>query len=794
MIAARAPAALVALGCAAAAAHALPTFDEVRAAHRPSDIALLDRRGEVVQWQRTDATVRRGPWVALADTSPALREAIVLSEDRRFWAHGGVDWRALAASAWANAWNARTRGASTVTMQLAGLIDDDLARPPGGRDVAAKVGQLVRAHELEARWSKAQILEAYLNAVPLRGELVGIGAASQQLFGKHASGLDALQGAILAALVRAPNASAAAVTRRACEVLRLRQQGGALPPSPAPAAAPDPRSRSAGVKRWADALRAGDAVADPCTGLATAVAQALARRPGPMLGEALAPHLARLMWRESRAESRAETRAEGRAGAAQAAQGAGTSAAARALPSTLDAPLQRIARQALRRQLAELRGRNVEDGAVLVLDNATGEVLAWVGSAGAGSGSAAAEVDAVLARRQPGSTIKPFVYALALERRLVTAASRIDDSPLQLAAGAAGLYAPRNYDHAYRGGVSVREALAGSVNVPAVRVAAMLGPEALFDRLNAAGLRLAHSAGYHGHALALGSADVTLLDLANAYRMLARGGTLTPVRWWRTEGAATEGGAPPARARATVRAAARRVFDEPAAWLVSHILADPAARAASFGLDSPLVTRGFAAVKTGTSKDMRDNWCIGSTARHTVAVWVGNASGRPMHGVSGIAGAAPVWRELVLALAAAHGPSAAPAPPEGLVASDGEWYLAGTEPLPDGQGMAAGMSPRAATPFGIESPRAGTVIALDPDIPPSAQRLVLRGAPGQWRLDGHLLGEGVRIEWLPRPGRHVLQWRDAWSSERVEFEVRAAQPVAASVARPARPATPRRRG
>jgi penicillin-binding protein 1C len=439
--------------------------------------------------------------------------------------------------------------------------------------------------------------------------------------------------------------------------------------------------------------------------------------------------------------------------------------------------VQRFALAALRRQLAELRGREVEDGAVIVLDNATGDVLAWVGSAG--SGSAAADVDAVLARRQPGSTIKPFVYALALERRLVTAASLIDDTPLQLAAGAAGLYTPRNYDHAYRGGVPVREALAGSLNVPAVRVAAMLGPEALFDRLQQSGLQLAHHAGHHGHALALGSADVTLLDLANAYRMRANGGRLTPVRWAVADSAAP---AP----------AAQQVFSAEAAWLTMHILSDPAARAAGFGLDSPLVTRGFAAVKTGTSKDMRDNWCIGSTDRYTVGAWVGNASGRPMHQVSGVSGAAPVWRELVTHLGATPAP---PAPP-GLTRVEGEWYLAGTEPAPERASTLAESDPtrgaprvatgaasrgdesrerrtRRAAPFGIETPRAGTVIALDPDIPAAAQRVVLRGAPGQWLLDGQPLGHGSRIEWLPRPGHHVLERRDALASDRVDFEVRA---------------------
>jgi penicillin-binding protein 1C len=690
-------------------AWALPAFDAVRAAHRPSDEPLLDRHGTVLQWQRTDPTVRRGPWLALADISPALRHAVLVSEDRRFWQHAGVDWRALAASAWANAWNARTRGASTLTMQLAGLLDDDLARPSGGRSLGRKASQLLHAHRLEAAWSKTQILEAYLNLVPLRGELVGASAAAQQLFGKHASGLDALEAAILAALLRAPNAGEGAVTRRACELLVDQGLG--------------------------------------CAGLATTVAQAFARRPGPALaGEALAPHLARHAARQvARRGAPPAPHDPARPRAAQP-QGDG------GLPATtLDAGVQRVALAALGRQLAELRARNVEDGAALVLDNASGEVLAWVGSAG--GASSAGEVDAVLARRQPGSTIKPFVYALALERRLVTAASLLDDAPLALATGGA-LYRPRNYDEHHRGALTVREALAGSVNVPAVRVAAMLGPESLFERLQRAGLKPAESAGYHGHALALGSADVSLLDLTNAYRALANGGRVSAPRW--------QAGQP--------QGPSQTLFEPAVAWLVADILADPAARAASFGFDSPLVTRGWAAVKTGTSKDMRDNWCIGFTDRYTVGVWVGNAGGQAMHGVSGVSGAAPVWRELVAHLHAAR-PSRAPAAPPGIVQAHGEWVLAGT---------AAAPSPARAAAFGIAAPREGSVVLLDPEIPSAAQRLVFEGAAGEWRLDGQWLGRGTRVSWSPRPGRHVLERRDGAAGgnggavDRVRFEVRAA--------------------
>jgi penicillin-binding protein 1C len=690
----RAAALALLLACALGHVQALPSFDAVRAAHRPSDIPLLARDGSVLQLVRTDATTRRGAWVALHEVSPALRHALVLSEDRRFWEHAGVDWRALAAGAWGRAWDGKTRGASTITMQLAALLDAGLARPAGGRGMGDKLAQIDAARELEQRWSKTQILEAYLNRVPLRGELVGVAAASMQLFGKHASGLDALEAALLAALVRAPNAPAATLQRRACELLKLQAQS--------------------------------------CEGLATRIEQALARKPGPMagsLGDAPAPHVARRL-------------------AAQAP--AGTTA----LRSTLDARLQRVAAAALRRQLAELRGRNVEDGAVLVLDNTTGQALAWVGSAGAGA--SASEVDAVLARRQPGSAIKPFVYALALQQRLVTPASLLDDAPLQLAAGAAGggaLYQPRNYDERFRGPVRVREALASSLNVPAVQVGAMLGPEALFDGLNRAGLKLTHSAGFHGHALALGSADVTLFDLAHAYRVLANDAAL--------------GG----------RRDRTAVFEPAAAWLVAHMLADPAARASTFGLDSPLVTRGWAAVKTGTSKDMRDNWCVGFTPRHTVAVWVGNAGGAPMHGVSGVSGAAPVWREVMQWLQAGAS-SAEPARPPGLVAHGGEWFVAGTEPR-------AGAPAGGAFPaFGITSPREGSIVALDPEIPMAVQRLVFEGEAGTWLVNGRVVGQGTRVSWLPRPGRHVVERRSpGGSSDRVAIEVRAAPPPRPRAAR-----------
>ena len=714
--------ALIAALALAPAAHALPTFAEVRAAHRPSDVTLLDRHGEPIQTLRVDKNVRRLAWVPLAEMSPALLQAIVLSEDRHFYEHSGVDWGAVARSAWGNVWNTKTRGASTLTMQLAGLIDDGLARPSGGRSATQKLGQVVTAAQLEARWKKSEILEAYLNSVTYRGEIVGIDALAQTLFGKHASGLDRHEAAIAAALVRGPNAKADVVAQRACGVLRLQ--------------AAAPTSDAGG-----------------CTGVTALTETALARKGGMPLGEQLAPHFARL------------------------AIASDDPPAARQQRSTLDARLQRFSVTQLRRQLAELADRNVEDGAVVVLDNRSGEVLAWVGSSGDLSG--AAQVDGVLARRQPGSTLKPFVYELAFERRLVTPASLIDDSPAQIAT-TNGLYLPQNYDHNFKGWVSARTALGASLNVPAVRVGAMLGPDALVERFNALGFALPQGGGYYGNALALGAADVSLLALTNAYRTLANGGLYSPPST--SINASTGSARTVAVGARTEPEAGMRVADARAVFLVTHILADNNARARTFGLTSLLATRGFAAVKTGTSKDMRDNWCVGFTDRYTVGVWIGNASGAAMHGVSGVSGAAPVWQAIVGRLHEGR-PSKAPLPPAGVVATRvafdaqreparDEWFIAGTEqPL-----QRASAQLDAAQRFGITSPRDGSVFAIDPDMPSAAQRITFEGEHGTWVLDGKRLGAAQRIAWAPWPGRHELALlaRDGSTLQAVRFEVRGA--------------------
>ncbi|MBJ2156302.1 penicillin-binding protein 1C [Variovorax sp. IB41] len=721
-------------------AWALVTFDDVKRDFRSSDTAVLDRNGELLQRVRTDATVRRGQWIALADVSPALRTAMVLSEDRRFYEHSGIDWRAVSSAAWGNLWNTRTRGASTITMQLSGLLDEDLRRTSGGRSFTQKIGQTVAATQLERSWRKDQILEAYLNTVPFRGEIVGIDALSRTLFSKAPSGLDAREAAVAAALVRAPNAKPALVAQRACEVLRAME-----PEQKVDCDAVD-MFTSAAVQR-----RAFDA------------------------NEGIAPHAARRVLRELR-------------DADAAAPAAPPKNKETSIRTTLRAPLQRFALDSLQRHLRELRDRHVEDGALVVLDNASGEVLAWVGSSG--PLSQAAEVDGVTALRQPGSTLKPLLYGQAIAEKRLTAASLIEDSSAQIST-ASGLYIPQNYDRQFKGPVSARTALAASLNVPAVRTLVMVSPESFARSLRATGLPLRESGDYYGYSLALGSAEVSLLSLANAYRMLANGGRY---------GTTTLTARPPASAADRAKtAAAAPLLDPRAAFIVGDILSDPNARTRTFGLDSILSTRFWTAVKTGTSKDMRDNWAVGWSQRYTVGVWVGNASGASMWDVSGTSGAAPVWAEVMRFLHARE-PSRAPAPPAGLVearvefgpAADGnaieaarsEWFLQGTEqPL---FALDTGMATNAFAAR-ITAPSDGTIIALDPDIPPLRQRVRFEseGRGVQWRIDGKPFARGNSAQWLPWPGRHVIELVDASGKvvDQRRLEVRGAGVVTKSARR-----------
>ncbi|MBI3783728.1 MAG: penicillin-binding protein 1C [Deltaproteobacteria bacterium] len=660
----------------------VPSFDAVHGAYTPSDARLVDRHGQTLYELRVDRRQRRLDWTALADISPALQSAVIASEDRRFYRHHGVDYLAFGGALRALLSGAR-RGASTITMQVAAQVDPSLQRLSAHRTWAQKWRQFRLAQRIERSWSKPQLLEAYLNLVSFRGELQGVRAAAMMTFGKQPHGLNDSEALILAALLRAPSADAQATLQRA---QRLAKVSG----------------------------RANEGL-----DLETTI-KALEHPRGTYAGRAqLAPHVARRLLGDS------DTR--------------------HPVVTTLDADIQGASLRALQHNLLELHGRRVEDGAVLVVQNDTGNVLAYVGSSE--QLSHARYVDAVRARRQAGSSLKPFLYGLAFEERLLAPSSLLEDTPLEIAV-ANGLYRPQNYDDQFHGLVSVRTALASSINIPAVRTLLLVGADAFIQRLRDLGFAgIVHSGDYYGPSLALGSADVSLWELVNAYRTLARGGRINALRLRPDD--------PPETST--------QVFSDSTTFLIASILADRESRSATFGFESPLTTPYWTAVKTGTSKEMRDNWCIGFSSRYTVGVWVGNASGAPMQDVTGVSGAAPVWREVMDSLHREE-PSLAPKPP---TASGSSTALA----HPDPDTVATEMKAPTSSPIlstanpRISVPTSGTLHAIDPDLPPGNQRIAFEAResrPGlRWVLDGSDFAPAQQIAlWPPQPGAHTLQLID----------------------------------
>lgn len=686
------------------------SFDQVRNRYRSSDAFLLDRNGMVIDQQRVVQQGRRLEWVALDDISPALKRVMLQAEDHRFYDHHGVDWLAMGSSVVYGAGG--VRGASTISMQVVALLDKNLRATANRKTVWQKFRQIQAARDLERTWSKEEILETYLNLVSFRGEIQGLTAASTGFYGKRPHGLTERESVILAALLPAPNAEVERVATRACSLAR------------------------------------GHHMPESCDRITVQVQELFSKPPVFVQREHLAPHVATQLLNGLGAQERR---------------------GARSVTTTLDGHVQRVAMEALQQQLQALHAQHVEDGAVLVVENATGEVLAYVGSSG--ELSHARHVDGVRAKRQAGSILKPFLYGTAFDTKVLTPATLLDDSPLEVSVEN-GIYRPKNYDRQFRGLVTARTALASSLNVPAVNVLRLVREDAFVRRLQLLGFTgLQQEGDFYGPSLALGSADISLWDVVNAYRTVANGGGRTPLRLMAGEAASQE---------------PVRVFSPQAAFLIADILSDREARSTTFGWESPLASRFWSAVKTGTSKDMRDNWCVGFTDRYTVGVWVGNFSGEPMWNVSGVSGAAPVWLDVMNWL---HRDVAktARAIPQGVTRkqvsfSSGEqtrmeWFIKGTEPQ-TAKSNAPQRQPRIAYPVG------GMVLAPDPDIPARQQRLFFEAHPAdpryRWKLDGLDMGAVRTMNiWKPVAGAHqlALVGPDQQVVDTVEFTVRdVAQP------------------
>ncbi|PKN57145.1 MAG: penicillin-binding protein 1C [Deltaproteobacteria bacterium HGW-Deltaproteobacteria-14] len=578
---------------------AVPFPEDALAPTAVTSTAIVDRDGGLLREVLSDRE-GRGRWVALADISPHLALATVHAEDKRFRDHHGIDGIAIVRSLVTNLRAGDTvTGASTLTQQVVKMT----LHAGEARTLGTKLMEAVWALRLEGAHTKDEILEQYLNRAPYGNQLYGVEAAAWMYFGKPASRLSLAESALLAGIPQSPSRQNP-----------YRDLGRALSRQRSILAA----MRERGVISQDD-LR---------------IAEAEEIRVLPRRNKIVAPHLTDRV-------AAALTTAEGpRPGV---------------VATTLDSPLQRRVEAVLARQQADRITHGAFQAAAVVLDTRTSEVLAWVGSRDYFDAAALGANDGVTALRQPGSALKPLVYGAWLDHG-GSAATLLADLPTEFPTDD-GVYRPQNYDRRFHGPVTVREALASSLNIPAVLVAEQVGVDRLLETLHAAGLdTLTLPAEHYGLGLALGNGEVRLIDLAGAYAALGRLGSWRPVRWLADAPAGET----------------RQVLTPATAFTLLEMLTDDHARGIGFGEGGALALPYRVAAKTGTSSDFRDNWAVGVTPDYTVAAWVGNFDGRPMNRVSGSVGAAPTVRQILQFLyprAAGRGDVAWYTPPAGVVSA-----------------------------------------------------------------------------------------------------------------------------
>jgi penicillin-binding protein 1C len=709
-----------------------------RALLRPpiQSIALLDRNG--IPLREARVAERFSHELALEEVPPDVVGAFLAAEDKRFFSHHGIDWLATGRAFIASITHGRiVSGASTITQQLVKISQ---RRP---RTLRAKLIESLAAIRLEESWSKEKILGAYLNRLDFGNLNIGLAAASDYYFGKPVSDLSDAEAAFLAGLPKNPRKLNPHVAREAAR----RRQLTVL-----------------------ERMRANQQL-DPAR-YDRAVAETLALRPAQRRFRA--PHFVEMVLQQLPETPLPELR------------------------TTLDLPLNELVETIVRDRLAQLREQNVRNAAAVVIDNATGDVIALVGSENYFA-PGAGQVNGAWAQRSAGSALKPFTYLLALERGATPATMVADVRTSFPAAG--GFYRPENYNRRCYGPVRYRTALASSLNISAVKVlVAAGGPAALHERLREVGLTtLNRPPEVYGLGLTLGNCEGRLLEMTNAYASLARLGKFRP---WRVLPRSSS--------------APRRYSRPELVWQIADILSDNSARTLAFGMNSALRFDYPVACKTGTSTDFRDNWTIGFTPEFSVGVWVGNFDGSPMREVSGVTGAGPILHAIFDRLHADYGttwyhtPEAIVErtihPLTGKLLADGD-ARGVREKFVDGQLPAAesaadydengnvrlsaeysdwfrsaensvrdhAVLSKATDELLISSPLAGSIYVVDPDVPSSSRIPLLANGNGkvQWRSDSLICRSEDGVDFaVAAEGEHRLIAIDPATGKQAETRIR----------------------
>ncbi len=678
--------------------------------------------------------------VPLNQVSSLFIQAILAAEDGDFYHHGALDLKA-AARAIKDAIYTRkiVSGASTVTMQLARMLN------PVPRTLSGKVQEIWLSWRLTAGMSKDEILSAYINRLPMGGNIYGIEAAARTYFSIPASDINLAQASLLAAIPNNPTyfdplQHYPRLKQRQKYVLHRMKQDGYIDPSQA-------------KQSYTEEI----------------VFQSRQR------GIIAAPHF--LFWLSAQIRPTPPRQEE-------------QEFRSNPISTTIDRPLQQFVEAQVQQVISTLANNNVHHAAALVIDNQTGEVLAYVGSPDYFNETKLGRNDGVQALRQPGSTLKPFLYELALEKGVIRPNTILADVPAHYAIPGAKLYSPTDYNKSFLGPVRVRIALANSLNIPAIRVLEKMGVPTFLNRLHQLGFEhLTQSAEYYGLGLTLGSGEVSLWELARAYITMARQGQPTPLLY---------------------RPAMLGLYDSPlpspTTWqLITDMLSDRHARATAFGIDSVLNLPFPAAVKTGTSSNFRDTWTVGFTTDYTVATWVGNFDGDPMRQVSGVTGAAPLWNRIMLHLHEKREPFGF-TPPKDMVQLP-ICAVSGLKPTPDCSSVVQEyfypenvqdyqrqnqfqlsqeyddwlakqeQSGLTSSKLKIVSPHQGDLFLLHPgDEVKQRLEFKLAGtseATVEWWLNGEKLAtdSSGSVFWTLRPGKWVLEASSGGMSDRVTFQV-----------------------
>lgn len=604
---------------------------------------IYDRHGKLLYTLYGD---RNQTFVPLQKIPKQMQEATIAIEDKDFYHHGAVDLRGITRAAYSIFVHKQIEGGSTLTQQL---VKNSLLTPE--RTIQRKVKEVILAFATEVMYSKDKVMEMYLNQVPYGGTSYGVAAGAQTYFGKDVNKLSLAQIAFLAALPQAPSTFSPYGSHpefgkaRQVEVLKNMYQQGYITKA----------EQDKALKEQLTFQKITNPIKAPH--FVFYVRDLLIKKYGQ-----------------------------------QAVEEGGFR-----VQTSLDMNIQDYAQKVVTEQVAEVEQYHVGNGAALVTDPATGEILAMIGSKNYFDPKQG-NVNATIALRQPGSSIKPLNYALGILNGY-SAATPFVDQPVCFPDPGDKPYCPHNYDGHYHGVVQMRQALANSYNIPAVQMLKINGIEPFIATASAMGITTFKDPSRYGLSLTLGGGEVMMTDMATAFGVFANQGyriDLHPIlKITDRKNNVIEEYKPPSSP-----IFGKRVLPSDVTFIISDILADNAARSAAFGSNSELkIDKQHVSVKTGTTNDYRDNWTIGYTPSYLVAVWVGNNDNSKMSGiVSGITGAAPIWHEIMAHLLDGKKPEIPQKPPDvygkyvcsntGLVASSSgggcptrfEYLIKGNEP------------------------------------------------------------------------------------------------------------------